>query len=142
MKTFEKLDQRTLVINHLTAKAYISCKENIWTLARSGVSMILLSLEILQTDGFRLLTESLVFSRRICALDVDEVHLCNTWNVKFHTSYTMIGFARSLLLTRTAFVLTTATLMAGAPMDNALTNFGLVRGRFHFIRCFNVQHNI
>ncbi len=88
---------RALVINQRTNSEAAMKKESLWTVARSGIDMILLSPEQLATKGFENLINDSELSCRICGFLVDEMHLINTWGKGFRKKFTQIGFARSRL---------------------------------------------
>lgn len=137
-----KLGLSALVINSDTTKAAWEQGENLWITACSGITMILLSPEMLSTDGFESLVQDQTFWNRVCALSVDEVHLCNSWGEDFRLCFRQIGFARAHLPKRVVLTLATATLAEGAPSDNIYHFFGLREGKFHLIRRSNLCSDI
>ncbi|KAH9917525.1 P-loop containing nucleoside triphosphate hydrolase protein [Amylocystis lapponica] len=140
---FRKLGLSTLVINNRTkAEAWKQRRENLWVTAQTGISMILLSPEMLSTKGYQSLMQSSTFMRRICAFGVDEVHLVNSWGAGFRPCFTQIGFARARLPNRTILILATASLMAGIATENVCRFFGLKNHSFHLIRRSNIRPDI
>ncbi|KAL6305496.1 P-loop containing nucleoside triphosphate hydrolase protein, partial [Sparassis latifolia] len=139
---FKSLGLSTLVINNRTARLARKRGENLWETARAGISMILISPEMLQTDGYSSLVEDRTFTKRACLLGVDEFHLCNSWGLHFRPAFTQIGFARMHLPKRIVLLLTTATLAAGEATENVCTFFGLREGAFHFIRHSNIRPDV
>jgi hypothetical protein len=63
---------KSLVINSDTISAASS---NLWVDARSKYTMVLLSPEELNSDGFRDLLKQKMFFDRVCMFGVDEIHL-------------------------------------------------------------------
>lgn len=104
--------------------------------------MILLSPEMLSSDGFESLLQKREFSSRLCALGVDEVHLCNSWGDSFRPCFRQIGLVRHRMPSGTKLILLTATLARGPPTTNILNTFGLRAGGFHLIRRPNLRPDI
>ncbi|TCD62749.1 hypothetical protein EIP91_006447 [Steccherinum ochraceum] len=140
-KAFENHGLRSLVINNETVKAARDRGDNIWASAVSGYHMIVLSPEMLNGEGFRKLVENPSFASRICALGVDEVHLCYTW-AGFRKDYGLINHTRMRLTSHVPLILITATLRGGEPTRKVISDFGLVPGRFHLIHRSNIRRNI
>lgn len=105
-------------------------------------AMILLSPEMLSSDGFESLLQKKDFTSRLCALGVDEVHLCNSWGEAFRPSFRQIGLVRRRMPARTNLILLTATLAAGPPTTNVLNSFGLRSGDYHLIHRSNRRPDI
>ncbi|KAI0753497.1 P-loop containing nucleoside triphosphate hydrolase protein, partial [Daedaleopsis nitida] len=138
--TLEKANITSVVINHHTVAR--NGGQKLWDRAVRGVAMILLSPEMLASPSFETLVQNRTFASRVCALGVDEVHLCNSWGERFRPCFRQIGFTLKRLPKRTTLVLLTATLAAGPPTTNVLKFFGLREGRFHLIRQSNIRHDI
>ena len=67
------------MINSDTAAEARESNRNIWLEARTEGSVIILSPEELQNPEFRRLIDHEDFSKRICKLGVDEIHLLHWW---------------------------------------------------------------
>ena len=89
----------TLVINSDTSAEARVSNRNIWNDARTKGSVIILSPEEFQNPEFRHLIDHTEFSKRICKLGVDEIHLLHSswWGKSFRTAFQQIGLLRPRL---------------------------------------------
>lgn len=143
-KTFEAPGLSSLVINHETAgRARVGGSE-IWDSESvvAEAAMILLSPEMLSSDGFESLLQKKDFTSRLCALGVDEVHLCNSWGEAFRPSFRQIGLVRRRMPPQTNLILLTATLAVGPSTTNVLNSFGLRAGEYHLIHRSNRRPDV
>ncbi|EIW62771.1 P-loop containing nucleoside triphosphate hydrolase protein [Trametes versicolor FP-101664 SS1] len=141
-KTFRAAGLSTHVINHETAGNARLEGRDIWEDVVDDTAMILLSPEMLSSDVFETLLQKKDFSSRLCALGVDEVHLCNSWGEAFRPCFRHIGLTRCRMPSRTSLILLTATLAKGTPTTNIISSFGLCAGNFHLIRRSNRRPDI
>ena len=78
---------KSLVINSDTTSAASS---NLWVDARSTYTMVLLSPEELNSDGFRDLLKQKTFFDRACMFRVDEIHLIYWWGKSFRPAFQLL----------------------------------------------------
>ena len=104
--------------------------------------MLLLSLEQLSSQSFDNLLQKKVFSERIAALGLDEMHLVLDWgNAGFREAFRMIGLMLACLPCSTTFLGATATLLANQTQPLILS-LGLKPGTFFFNRRSNLRTDI
>ena len=72
-----------LVINSDTSAKAQELNRNIWIEARTKGSVIILSPEELQNPEFQHLIDHADFSKQICKLSVDKIHLLHWWGKHF-----------------------------------------------------------
>lgn len=117
--------------------------ENLWVTARQSVNIILAGPEQLKSDEFEKALRDDTFYNRCCGTGFDEVHLLNTWGPQFRKDFLQVGFIKARMKEKhNPWILTTATLRAGAPYENVLKLLGLVPGRFHLIRRSNLRPEV
>ena len=137
---------KILVINSDTAAEARESNRNIWFEAHTEGSVIILLPEELQNPEFRHLIDHADFSKRICKLGVDEIHLLHWWGKSFQTTFQQIGLLRPCLpLFRgeiISLIGTTATLRKGQILFNICHILGLKPGRYHQILRSNMWHDI
>ncbi|KAJ7883569.1 P-loop containing nucleoside triphosphate hydrolase protein [Mycena leptocephala] len=138
-----KIGIAALAINSDTVAAARMRNEDIWTRARTGISMVILGPEQLISKGFRALLAFEPFYDRVCALGVDEIHLLVQWGLSFRKPFLQIGFMRSRFRPGIPIIGLTATLLADLKVENAIFSIlGVNRGEFHLIRRSNARHDI
>ncbi len=130
------------MINSGTLEEGRKAGEDLWVLARSGITAILLSPEQLTSPRFDALLQHPAFQDRVCALGIDEIHLLYSWGQTFRQSFRQLGHVRARFPSRTRIIGTTATLLAGHPEQTVLSFVGLRDGEFHFLRRSNVRRNV
>lgn len=135
-----------LVINSDTCAEARASNRNLWIEARTNGSVIILSPEELQNPEFRHLIDHANFSKRICKLGVDEIHLLHWWGKSFRTTFQQIGLLRPRLpLFRgktISLIGTTATLRKGQILNNICNILGLKAGSYHRILRSNMRNDI
>ncbi|KAJ3535140.1 hypothetical protein NM688_g7019 [Phlebia brevispora] len=137
-KQFNDAGLTTLIINHKTIeRSHVSEETSLWVRARTGVSMVIMSPELLASKGFEGLLQHKQFSEHLWGLRIDELHLLNTWSAHFRKAFWQIGYIRAHMPTRTVLIGVTATLAIGSPMDNVLKFLRLRPGDFHLIQQSN-----
>ncbi|KAI0348994.1 P-loop containing nucleoside triphosphate hydrolase protein [Trametes cingulata] len=141
-RTFETAGLPSVIINHDTAGAAHLEGRNLWEGVVTKSAMILLSPEMLSSDSFESLLQKRKFSSRLCALGVDEVHLCNSWGESFCPCFRQIGLAQRCMPTSTDLILVTATLAAGLLTMNIINSFGLCPREYHLIRRSNLRPDV
>ncbi|KAI1787621.1 P-loop containing nucleoside triphosphate hydrolase protein, partial [Ganoderma leucocontextum] len=139
---FEKAGVRSLVINAGSVEQARKGGVDLWTVARSGVAVILLSPEQLTSPRFESLLQHSGFQSRVCALGVDEIHLLYSWGQGFRQSFRQLGHSRARFRRDARFIGTTATLLSGHPEETILSFLGLRYGEFYLLRRSNVRHNV
>lgn len=142
----EKAGLKTIILNSDTIDEGRRTGRKLWEEARSHVTMILLSPELLASSDFSGLLDAKEFWARIFVMGVDEAHLLYFWGASFRVCFRQIGFMRARLpsqgQSRTPLIAVTATLRAGAPMRTICEFLGLHEGKYHFIRRSNARHDI
>jgi superfamily II DNA helicase RecQ len=93
-REFQSHGLRAVAINANTLSAAWLRGEDLWLMAREGVSMLCLSPEQLISKGFADLLEHKPFWNRFRALGVDEIHLLYLWGMSFRLVF-QIEFVRS-----------------------------------------------
>lgn len=131
-----------MVINAGTVEAGRGNGVDLWSVAREGVAVILLSPEQLASPRFESLLQHPSFQSRVCALGVDEIHLLYSWGQNFREVFRQLGHMRARFPPRTRLVGTTATLLAGHPEKTILSFLGLGERDFYFLRRSNIRHNV
>lgn len=134
---------KSLVINSDTTSAASS---NLWVDARSRYTVILLSPEELNSDGFRDLLKQKTFFDRACMFGVDEIHLIYWWGKSFCPAFQLIGQMRARLARNKGKLIPlvglTATLRQGPPIDSIHKVLDLKPGKYHLIQRSNMRHDI
>lgn len=116
--------------------------ENIWQLVETQVTVLLISPEMLATQGFQGLLQHKKFKARIFKLVVDEIHLLNSWGVSFRPMFQQIGLLRQRFPTSTSFLGMTGTLRKGKPYQSICRFLGLHPGKFYLQRRSNARPDI
>ena len=93
----QKAGLKCLVINEDTIAEGRKCGRNLWEEARTMITVILLSLELLTSSDFEHLLGREEFWARIVAMGVDEAHLLYFWSAEFRKCYRHIGLMRARL---------------------------------------------
>ncbi|RDB22161.1 ATP-dependent DNA helicase Q-like 3 [Hypsizygus marmoreus] len=104
--------------------------------------MLLLGPEQLSTRDFELLLQHAGFTKWMCGLGVDEIHLLNSWGAFFRPAFQQIRFIRARLPDRIPLIAVTATLQAGASGQGILSLLGLHPRKFHLLQRSNVRADI
>lgn len=140
-RKFNELGINTLVLNHITLEG---AGKSLWRDARARYAVLILSPELLVSDDFESLIGDTCFKARVCALGVDEVHLCQAWGTSgFRPQYTQIGFVHARLPTeQVVLILSSATLVPGPNTQSTEAFFGLQPGGYHLIRRSNRRRDI
>ncbi|KAF4596164.1 hypothetical protein EYR40_008154 [Pleurotus pulmonarius] len=134
----------TTAINSLTRdEANRRQNEELWQTARKSFSVIISGPEQLRSREFASALDDDDFSRRICGVGFDEVHLLNSWGRSFRKDFQQMGFLKSRMHEKhNPWILTTATCQMGDPFDSICTFLGLESGRFHLIHRLNRRSDI
>ncbi|KAJ8463000.1 hypothetical protein ONZ51_g10537 [Trametes cubensis] len=140
-KTFESAGIRSLVINRETLATARGKKTSLWVIARTDISILLLSPEQLASPGFESLLRHPAFYSRICGLGLDELHLLDSWGLGFRQSYRQMGYVRARLPAWARFLGGTATMLVGDPQDRVFNMLGLRQGNFYLLRHSNIRWN-
>lgn len=104
--------------------------------------MILLSPELLTSQGFETLLQRPGFQARICALGIDEVHLLNSWGTGFRKAFLQLGYMRARMRDTVRLIGLSASILAGRPLKNICEFLGLRWGQFYFLQRSNVRPEI
>ena len=139
---FQKLGLTAKAINGDTVDSARRSKVNLWATVEAGISLILVSPEMLSTPGFRSLIASNIFQSRLFAIGVDEVHLLSSWGLDFRSAYQQIGYIRKRFRDDVVMFGLSATLQKGKQMETVCKFLGFKEGRFKFIRCSNARPDI
>ena len=115
---------------------------NIWRQVQEHVSVILVSPEMLSTQGFENMLQQKVFKERVFGLIVDEIHLLNTWGAGFRPMFLQIGYIRARFPTNTILMGLTATLRKGKHTDSVLKFLGLNPEKIHLIQRSNARRDV
>ncbi|KAJ7878774.1 hypothetical protein B0H14DRAFT_3435377 [Mycena olivaceomarginata] len=133
----------TLMINADTVAAARIRREELWIKARKGISMLILSPEQLISKGFQDLLKFERFYKRVCALEVDEIHLLSIWGLAFRKAFTQIGFMRARFRPSIPIIGLTTTLLADPKVSDSIFNYlGVNRGEFYLLHRSNSRHDI
>ena len=100
--------------------------------------MILMSPEMMNTDGYEWFIQNTSVQPRLRGFGVDEAHLCLSWGKRFRTAFNDLGFNRDRIPANVPLIFTTATLAAGRDTDEILRLFSLEPGGYHLIRRSNI----
>ena len=115
---------------------------NIWRQVQVQVSVLLVSPEMLSTQGFENMLQDKVFKERVIGLIIDEIHLLNTWGAGFRPTFLQIGYVHARFPTDTILMGLTATLRKGRHTDNVLKFLGLDHEKIHLIQRSNARHDV
>lgn len=84
-----------------------------------------------------------MFSSRLCALGIDEVHLVQDWgDSSFRESFRHIALVHARMPRGTTLVGLTATLLAGQETTELLKTLALTPGNFFFQRRSNIRRDV
>ncbi|KAJ3559456.1 hypothetical protein NM688_g328 [Phlebia brevispora] len=135
---FARVGLTTLIINHKTIEqAHAKDEASLWVHARTEISMVIMSPEMLASKGFEGLMQHKDFARRCWGLGVDEIHLLDSWGASFRKAFWQIGHVRARMPGQTVLIGVTATLATGRPTENVLKFLRLQPGDFHLIHRSN-----
>ncbi|KJA13172.1 hypothetical protein HYPSUDRAFT_107574, partial [Hypholoma sublateritium FD-334 SS-4] len=133
---------RAKAVNAVTKMDAECANINIWQLVETEVTVLLISPEMLATQGFQGLLQHKRFKVQIFKLVVDEIHLLNSWGVNFRPTFQQIGLLRQRFPTSTSFIGLTGTLQKGKPYQSICKFLGLQPGKFYLHRRSNARPDI
>jgi superfamily II DNA helicase RecQ len=120
-------------------------QEELWVTVRTSGNVIVAGPEQLKSKEFEKSVLNDVFWAWTCGLGFDEVHLLNVWGPHFRKDFLQMGFVKAQLNNAHCprpWILTSATVREGAPLDNIIHLLGLRRTPLHTIRRSNYRREI
>jgi hypothetical protein len=118
-------------------------EEELWVTARTHGNVIVAGPEQLKSKEFEKSVLSNEFWVRTCGLGFDEVHLLNIWGPRFRKDFLQMGFVKARLNDdHCPWILTSATIRDGIPLNNICSLLGLRSTPLHIIRRSNYRPEI
>ncbi|KAK7687037.1 hypothetical protein QCA50_009537 [Cerrena zonata] len=140
---FRKYGLSALALNRNTTSEARTQGRNLWNVAiEEKTSIILLSPEMMNTDGYEYFIHHPEVRPRLRGFGVNEAHLARVWGKNFREAFLDLGFNRERIPDHASLILTTATLPIGNPTNRLLDLFNLNPGSYHLIRRSNLRPDI
>ena len=118
-------------------------QEELWVTVHTSGNVIVASPEQLKSKEFEKTVLNDVFWAQTCGLGFNEVHLLNVWGPRCWKDFLQMGFIKARLNDALCpWILTSATIHEGAPLDNIIHLLGLRGTPLHIIRRSNYRPEI